>query len=84
MKALSVLGTAAMFLVGGGIVVHGVHAIADTFGGWATMILGTGEGLGRTLLLTAFDGLFGVLAGALVLAVVLALKKGFARKPAAA
>jgi predicted DNA repair protein MutK len=84
MKALSVLGTAAMFLVGGGIVVHGVHAIADTFGGWATMILGTGEGLGRTLLLTAFDGLFGVLAGALVVAVVLALKKGFARKPAAA
>ena len=84
MKALSVLGTAAMFLVGGGIVVHGVHAIADTFGAWATAILGAGEGIGRTLLLTVFDGLFGVLAGIVVLAVVLAGKKVFARKPAAA
>ena len=84
MKALSVLGTAAMFLVGGGIVVHGVHAIADTFGAWATALLGAGEGIGRTLLLTTFDGLFGVLAGAVVLAVVLAGKKVFARKPAAA
>jgi hypothetical protein len=83
MKALSVLGTAAMFLVGGGIVVHGVHAIADTFGAWATAILGAGEGIGRTLLLTGFDGVFGVLAGAVVLAVVLAGKKVFARKPAA-
>jgi predicted DNA repair protein MutK len=84
MKALSVLGTAAMFLVGGGIVVHGVHAIADTFGAWATAILGVGEGIGRTLLLTVFDGLFGVLAGIAVLAVVLAGKKVFMRKPAAA
>ena len=28
MKALSVAGTAAMFLVGGGILVHGVPALA--------------------------------------------------------
>jgi len=84
MKALSILGTAAMFLVGGGIVVHGVHAIADTFGGWATAMLGPGEGIGRTLLLTGFDGVFGVLAGIVVLAVVLAGKKVFVRKPAAA
>ncbi|MCE3003120.1 MAG: DUF808 domain-containing protein [Xanthomonadaceae bacterium] len=84
MKALSILGTAAMFLVGGGIVVHGVHTIADTFGGWATAMLGPGEGIGRTLLLTGFDGVFGVLAGIVVLAVVLAGKKVFVRKPAAA
>jgi predicted DNA repair protein MutK len=84
MKALSVLGTAAMFLVGGGIVVHGIHAIADTFGAWATALLGAGEGIGRTLLLTTFDGVFGVLAGAAVLAVVLAGKKVFGRRAAAA
>lgn len=29
MKSLSVLGTAAMFLVGGGIISHGLHAIED-------------------------------------------------------
>jgi predicted DNA repair protein MutK len=82
MKTLSVLGTAAMFLVGGGIVVHGVHAIADTFGAWATALLGTGDGIGRALLLSAFDGVFGVVAGAAVLAVVLVGKKLFTRKPA--
>ena len=28
MKALSVVGTAAMFMVGGGILVHGFHQLA--------------------------------------------------------
>jgi predicted DNA repair protein MutK len=39
MKALSVAGTVAMFLVGGGILVHGLpalhHAILDACKGWA-------------------------------------------------
>jgi predicted DNA repair protein MutK len=30
MKTLSVVGTAAMFLVGGGILVHSIPAVADT------------------------------------------------------
>ena len=29
MKALTVIGTAAMFLVGGGILSHGVHAVSE-------------------------------------------------------
>ncbi len=29
MKALGVVGTVAMFMVGGGILVHGIHALAD-------------------------------------------------------
>ncbi len=63
MKALSVLGTAAMFLVGGGILVHGLpwlhHAIATVVpaSGWAAAV--------ATLLA---DAGVGIAAGALVLA----------------
>jgi uncharacterized protein len=66
MKALSVVGTAAMFLVGGGILVHGLpvvhHAIEAVIGGWG----GFAKGLASTLV----DGAVGVIAGVLVLAVV--------------
>ena len=66
MKGLSVAGTAAMFLVGGGILVHGVpplhHAIEQL-----VQPLG---GLAQTLLPALMHGLLGVVAGALVLAVV--------------
>jgi predicted DNA repair protein MutK len=64
MKGLSVAGTAAMFLVGGGILVHGTaplgHAIESALQG-----LG---GLAGSLLPALANGLFGVAAGALVLA----------------
>ena len=66
MKALSVVGTAAMFLVGGGILVHGVpalhHAIAEFANG-----LG---GVAAAVLPTLIDGLLGVVAGAVVLGAV--------------
>lgn len=73
MKALSVLGTAAMFLVGGGILVHGIpggedalHHLYESLGGVFASIAGI-----------ATNGLVGVLAGALALAVVtLASKLG--------
>ena len=35
MKGLSVAGTAAMFLVGGGILVHGVPALGHAVEAWA-------------------------------------------------
>ncbi|MCO5978081.1 DUF808 domain-containing protein [Ideonella oryzae] len=66
MKILSVLGTAAMFLVGGGILVHGwpflhhgVLALTQALPGWLNAVAG--------LLAPA---LIGVVAGGLVLAVV--------------
>ena len=40
MKALSVLGTAAMFLVGGGILVHGVPALGHALEGWVAQVGG--------------------------------------------
>ena len=66
MKILSIAGTAAMFLVGGGILTHGIpplhHAIEQ-------LAQGVG-GVGQVLLPTLLDGLAGIVAGGLVLAVV--------------
>lgn len=61
MKTLSVLGTAAMFLVGGGILTHGLHPVEVFI---ADAVAGTGVASG--LLQTLANGVFGVLAGALL------------------
>jgi hypothetical protein len=71
MKLLSVVGTAAMFLVGGGILVHGVPPLAHAVEGFAAG-LGT---VAQTLLPVLANGLIGIAAGAVVLAVVTAVKK---------
>lgn len=75
MKALSVLGTAAMFLVGGGILLHGVpalgHAVEDATAAWGTL---------GALANNVVGGVVGVLAGAVVVGVV-HLAQRF-RKPA--
>jgi len=66
MKALSIAGTAAMFLVGGGILTHGLpvlHHLVEA----ATQQLAAVPGAATLLPLLA-DGITGVLAGALVLA----------------
>jgi len=66
MKFLSVAGTAAMFLVGGGILSHGIGPLHH---GIEALTLGLGSPLaaiGAALL----DGLVGVVAGALVLGAV--------------
>ncbi|MDW5443448.1 DUF808 domain-containing protein [Polaromonas sp. SM01] len=66
MKALSVLGTAAMFLVGGGILTHGIAALHHAI---EALAVRAGPVLGAVVPLLA-DALVGMLAGALVLAVV--------------
>jgi hypothetical protein len=79
MKALSVAGTAAMFLVGGGILVHGVPALHHAIQGAVA-----GMGVVATFLLpTLADALVGIVAGALVLAAVLLLKRLRGAAPAA-
>ena len=66
MKALSVLGTAAMFLVGGGILVHGVPALQHAIAGFTA-----GGGAVQGALLAALaDAVVGIAAGALVLGAV--------------
>ena len=69
MKTLSVLGTAAMFLVGGGILVHGIppvhHGIQHLVHPW---------GVWGSLTLVIFNGIFGIAAGAFALMALMALK----------
>ena len=76
MKGLSVLGTAAMFLVGGGIITHGwpaldhrIDAMADQAGGW-----------GQAALPLLADAAVGLLVGAVVLVVGAGLQRVFLRK----
>jgi uncharacterized protein len=68
MRGLAIVGTAAMFLVGGGILVHGlpwVHHASQA----VSQALSSVPGL-STVVGLLIDGLVGVIAGALVLAVV--------------
>jgi predicted DNA repair protein MutK len=69
MKALSVAGTAAMFLVGGGILVHGIgplhHAIEGVGAALAQGALG---GVWQALATNALNAVAGIAAGAVVLA----------------
>ncbi len=71
MKTLSVAGTVAMFLVGGGILTHGVpaaHHLIEQISASAGSALGPVVAMG-------LDGLVGIAAGALVLGVVTIVQK---------
>lgn len=71
MKLLAVLGTLAMFLVGGGILLHGwptlAHALEDWTGTWPGVLSALVNGLAGMLL--------GLVAGALVLGGVMLLQR---------
>ncbi|MDL0431223.1 DUF808 domain-containing protein [Marinobacter sp. TBZ242] len=71
MKTLSVLGTVAMFLVGGGILTHGLPPLYDAIHHFAE---GMGE-FAEAIVPVVADGLFGVVAGALLVAVITPLVK---------
>jgi uncharacterized protein len=77
MKALSFFGTAAMFLVGGSIVLHGIAPLAHAIEGVLATI---GSGVGKFFASTLIDLVVGMIVGALVLAVVTSAKKLFGRK----
>jgi predicted DNA repair protein MutK len=64
MKGLSIAGTVAMFLVGGGILTHGVPAAHH----WIETLTQIGGLTLQPVLALGFDAFVGVLAGALVLA----------------
>jgi predicted DNA repair protein MutK len=65
MKTLSVVGTAAMFLVGGGILVHGVPAVGHGIEEFAA-----GLGWVSPVLTSLAGALVGLVAGAVVLLLV--------------
>ena len=75
MKALSVIGAVAMFMVGGGILTHNVpaaHALIEHAAQAAGAIKAAGPSL-ATVLPPLLDALAGVAAGAVALALVSAL-----------
>ena len=72
MKSLSVIGTAAMFMVGGGILTHGIpaaHHLIEQLAASAASLPALGSVL-SVLTAPLLNGLAGIVAGALVLAVV--------------
>jgi len=64
MKTLSVLGTAAMFLVGGGILLHGIPVLGHAVENWFL-----GLGWVTDILQNLVGGVVGLLAGSVVAAV---------------
>ncbi|MBX9407489.1 DUF808 domain-containing protein [Pseudomonas baetica] len=65
MKTLSVVGTAAMFLVGGGILTHGVPVVHH----WIEGVGAAASGVGFVVPML-LNGVAGIIAGAVVLTVV--------------
>jgi predicted DNA repair protein MutK len=78
MKFLSVAGTAAMFLVGGGIIAHGIGPLHHLIQEWKT----AAGGVGWLVEMLANAGV-GIVVGAIVVAVVVAIGK-LRSQPAAA
>ena len=72
MKFLSIAGTAAMFLVGGGIIAHGVPWIHHLIQEWTAA---AGGGLAGTLLQQLCNAVVGIVTGGIVVAVVTVFKK---------
>ncbi|MBN0975751.1 DUF808 domain-containing protein [Pseudomonas sp. SDM007_2] len=72
MKSLSVIGTAAMFMVGGGILTHGVPAVHH----WIETVSQSIGGI-TWLMPTLLNAVAGIIAGALVLAVVSGVGKAW-------
>ncbi|VXC98952.1 Inner membrane protein YedI [Pseudomonas sp. 9AZ] len=69
MKTLSILGTAAMFMVGGGILTHGVHAAQAWIDQMAQSVAAS-SGLLAALLPTLLNAVAGIIAGAIALLLV--------------
>lgn len=65
MKSLSVIGTAAMFMVGGGILTHGVPVVHH----WIESVSQSVGGI-TWLMPTLLNAIVGIIAGAVVLALV--------------
>ncbi|HTN77470.1 MAG TPA: DUF808 family protein, partial [Pirellulaceae bacterium] len=79
MKGLSIVGTAAMFMVGGGILTHGLPIVHNQIHHLAEE-LGHVPGVGKVLEFitpSILDALFGIAAGAVVLLVVVLCSRAY-------
>lgn len=73
MKTLSIFGTAAMFLVGGGILTHGIPWLHHQIGYMAGSLKETGGGgaVFPAIAPSLLNGIVGIVAGAVVLGIVM-------------
>ena len=81
MKLLAVVGTAAMFMVGGGILIHGIP-VAHHFIEYLAQSVNTVPGIGgalEALTSSLLNALAGIVSGALVLAVVTVAERFYNR-----
>ncbi|SAI74731.1 Inner membrane protein yedI [Bordetella ansorpii] len=77
MRTLSVVGTAAMFMVGGSILVHGVPALAHAV---EAMVAASGSnGLVQGLVNTLAGAIVGIVAGGVIVGAVTLIKKMIGR-----
>jgi uncharacterized protein len=81
MKSLSILGTAAMFTVGGSILAHGVPAIEHVIEGIVSPLHATSAVL-ATVTKTLLDALVGIVAGGVAVGVMLLGTRLFKKAPA--
>lgn len=75
MKTLAVVGTIAMFLVGGGIIVHSIefiHHAVELFVSWSNSLVSMNL---ESVISILAEGLVGILAGAILLPIVSSLLK---------
>jgi predicted DNA repair protein MutK len=82
MKALSVGGTIAMFLVGGGILTHGIpplHHLIEAMAQGAGGVPGIGGVLAALVPLLG-DGVTGLVAGAILVGLVMLIRRALPRK----
>lgn len=82
LKLLSIVGTAAMFIVGGQILAHGAPQVGHMLEHWADVVREiqyVGPVLG-TLVLMLLEATLGLIVGAVVVAVVMAGKKLWSAK----
>lgn len=90
MKVLSVVGTAAMFIVGGGILTHGLHWLSETIETAASGVSGLPvftdiKGIGtlaEQLTSTLLNSVVGLLAGAVALLLYMGIQKLIGKKKA--
>jgi predicted DNA repair protein MutK len=82
MKTLSIVGTAAMFMVGGSILTHGIPPVAHTIEVWTASVAAM-SGVGTVLaavLPTLLNAVFGIVVGGLVLLLVSLVKTVLGRR----
>lgn len=75
MKSLAIIGTVAMFLVGGGILVHSIpaiHHVVHDIVEWLATVVGQ---ISHTVAPILIEGIVGIIAGGLVLMVVSLVNK---------